>query len=194
MQTLALHLFDVLENSAKAGASHVSLGLHAHDTGLHIHLEDDGPGFPPHILDNPADPYATTRRERPVGLGLALLRQSAEETGGSFHACNSPRGGACVQLCVIMSHWDARPLGDPTGLVLETAAAWPDLVLRVSAQVEDADAKTVFDGAEVAAALDGVPLTHPSVRRALQADLQESFAPLIAWVERTRDGLFTRAS
>ncbi len=191
MKTLTLHLFDVLENSAKAGATAVRIDFTAEGSTLHIELEDDGPGFPPHLLTNPADPYATTRTERPVGLGLALLRQAAEETDGTFRATNSKNGGAHLEMCVVMAHWDARPLGDPAGLILETAVAWPHLMLTVAVQVEEGSRVQAFNAVRVAEALDGLPLSHPSVHSILQADLEASFAPLIKWTERVRDQLFT---
>ncbi|MFW5894056.1 MAG: ATP-binding protein [bacterium] len=191
MKTLTLHLFDVLENSAKAGASEVRLDFAAIGSTLHIELEDDGPGFPPHLLTNPADPYATTRTERPVGLGLALLRQAAEETGGAFQAANGKNGGAHLQISVVMSHWDARPLGDPVGLILETAMAWPQLMLTVSVQVEEAPRVQAFNAVQVCEVLEGLPLSHPSVRPILQADLEASFAALVEWADRVRDQLFT---
>lgn len=191
MKTLTLHLFDVLENSARAGASGLLLDFAASGNTLHIELEDDGPGFPPHLLTNPADPYATTRTERPVGLGLALLRQAAEETGGAFRAANGKNGGAHLELSVVMNHWDARPLGDPTGLILETSLAWPRLMLTVSVQVEGTPRVQAFNAVRVAEALDGVPLSHPSVRPVLQADLEATFAPLVEWADRVRDQLFT---
>lgn len=191
MKTLTLHLFDVLENSAKAGAANVMLDFAATGSTLRIELEDDGPGFPPHLLTNPADPYATTRTERPVGLGLALLKQTAEETGGAFRAANGKSGGAHLQISVVMNHWDARPLGDPAGLILETALAWPHLMLTVSVQVEDAPRVQAFNAVHVSEALDGLPLSHPAVRPILQEDLEASFAPLLAWADQVRDQLFT---
>lgn len=184
MKTLTLHLFDVLENSAKAGACAVLLDFAAHGNTLHIELEDDGPGFPPQLLTNPADPYATTRTERPVGLGLALLRQAAEETGGAFLAANGKNGGARLEISVVMAHCDARPLGDPTSLILETAVAWPQLMLTVSAQVEEAPRVQAFNAIQVAEALGGLSLSHPSVHPILKTDLEMSFAPLVEWANR----------
>lgn len=184
MKTLALHLFDILENSVKAGASTVRLDIEGRGEWLRLRLADNGPGFPEHFLANPADPYATTRTERPVGLGLALLQQAAEETGGHLRAGNSGEGGAVVEVDVDASHLDARPVGDLAELILDTAVAWPSLALTVVLRVESTEPETVFDGEAVAEALGGIPLDRPEVRALLRRDLEEAFQPFNDWLAK----------
>ncbi|GAH27501.1 unnamed protein product, partial [marine sediment metagenome] len=47
-------------------------------------LIDDGKGMDEKTLKDVLDPFFTTKNTRKVGLGLSLLAQSAEESGGSI--------------------------------------------------------------------------------------------------------------
>ena len=190
MKDLAHHLFDILENSAKAGASAVRLRLETHGETLALRLADNGPGFPLELLADPANPYATTRTERPVGLGLALLKHAAQETGGNLKAGNAPAGGAFVDATFRLSHVDARPIGDLGALVLDACASWPDLALTVELVLEKGEPDTVFDHQLVREALDGIAVTHPSVRPLLKRELSESLQRLYAWETTVRTQAF----
>ena len=65
------------------------------------------------------DPFFTTKNGKRVGLGLSLLQQAAEQTGGEL-TVNSKKGkGARITAVFIPSHPDMKPLGD----VIETMAA-----------------------------------------------------------------------
>jgi len=177
MQDIALHLLDVLENSAKAGAENVRVDFTWSDTRLRLRIEDDGPGLPPDIAADPTDPYRTTRRERPVGLGLAFLRQSVEETGGSLVVASTPGKGVDVAAEFIFGSADAKPLGDLPGVLAMTTVAWPDLNLRVTVGGGD----LVLDMKAVKAELDGIPLDHPAVRAFVGELLEGGLAELMAW-------------
>jgi hypothetical protein len=178
MRDVSLHICDILENAAKAGATAVRLDLQYEGSILTMAIRDNGPGFPPGVVEDPSDPYRTTRPERPVGLGLALLRQNAEAAGGSFTARNREEGGAEVRASFDRSHVDAVPLGD-VGATLETAmAAWPDLDITVTAGGE-----VILDTATAREELGDVPLTHGPVQAFLREALAEGLAALRAWAD-----------
>ena len=85
MKDLSLHLLDVAKNSVAAGARHVSIALEEDAAGwLTLTISDDGRGMSPEFLAQVTDPFTTTRTTRKVGLGLPLLRLTAEQTGGSL--------------------------------------------------------------------------------------------------------------
>ena len=60
-----------------------------------LELLDDGPGFPAEVLQNPCEPYVTSKRHG-SGLGLAICRKIVLEHDGRISIANPPRGGAQV--------------------------------------------------------------------------------------------------
>lgn len=63
-----------------------------------IMVEDNGPGFPPELLDRITEPYVTTR-EKGTGLGLAIVKKIVTDHGGKLLVMNRTdgiRGGRVV--------------------------------------------------------------------------------------------------
>jgi len=174
VRDLSLHLTDIIENAAKAGAARVVVRLWWAGSVFWFEVSDNGPGLPATVADDPTDPYRTTRRERPVGLGLALLRATAEQTGGRVEVLSRSGQGVRVRAAFPMGHLDAKPLGDLAAALLTAALGWPmDLVVQVGEPPE-----TVLDTAEVRRELEAVPLTHPDVARLLEDILAGAVGPL----------------
>jgi signal transduction histidine kinase len=67
-------------------------------------VADDGPGFPPALLEQAFDRFsrgdgARTRSGGGAGLGLAIVSSLADAVGGTVRASNGPPlGGACVEV------------------------------------------------------------------------------------------------
>ncbi|MGI6668587.1 MAG: ATP-binding protein [Acetivibrionales bacterium] len=89
MRDLSLHILDIVQNSTAAGAACVKVTIWAcpADGVLEIEVEDDGFGIDEELLARVADPFATTRTTRKVGLGIPLLKASAERSGRKFPDC-----------------------------------------------------------------------------------------------------------
>lgn len=58
---------------------------------------DNGPGFPPDLVEHIFEPYVTTR-PKGTGLGLAIVKKIVEEHAGRVHAYNPADGGARVLI------------------------------------------------------------------------------------------------
>ncbi len=184
MKDLSLHLMDLLENAAKAGARRVQVSLWWDGDVFCLEVADDGPGLPARVAADPTDPYRTTRTERPVGLGLALLRATAEQTGGRLRVHSEPGKGVRIQAEFPLRHVDAKPLGDLAGALLTSAVGWPtDLLVDVGCPAE-----RILDLAEVRRELAGVPLSHPAVTRILADLIAAGLAPL----QRQAEAVFGR--
>jgi len=62
-------------------------------------VEDDGPGFPPEVLETIFEPFITTK-SRGVGLGLAVARRIVLMHGGTIRAQNKDGGGAELRIAI----------------------------------------------------------------------------------------------
>ncbi|MBS3976329.1 MAG: ATP-binding protein [Syntrophomonadaceae bacterium] len=130
MQELSLHVLDLLQNSAEAGADQVSLQI-IEDTQqnlLTIVVEDNGRGIQPELLNKIFDPFVTTRSTRKVGLGLALLKATAESCGGNVEISSQVGVGTRVLATFRSDHIDRPPLGDIAGTVMAHIAGRREMV------------------------------------------------------------------
>ncbi len=131
MRELSLHILDLIENSLRAGASVIALGVEAMPEAdlLRIVVDDDGPGLDV-AAELAADPFYTTKPGKRTGLGLSLLRGAAEGTGGRLVLARSELGGLCVTAELGLSHLDRAPIGDLAGTLSSMVCTNPDVDFR----------------------------------------------------------------
>ena len=128
MRELSLHLLDILENSARAGATQirVTIELDADKNWLTLCVEDDGPGFsvgPDQLLD----PFYTTKTNKRTGLGLSLFRAAAQQAGGDLFLGKSDLGGALTKATFQYQHLGRAPLGDMAGTFMALLLSNPQI-------------------------------------------------------------------
>jgi len=114
MNDISLHILDLVENGIRAGARNIRLTIDedtARET-MSICIEDDGKGMSPEELRNALNPFYTTKKERNVGLGLPMMKQTAEQCGGSFRVESEPGRGTRLTAVLNTGHIDCPPLGD----------------------------------------------------------------------------------
>ena len=85
MQELSLNILDIVQNSIRAGASLVEIAVDKQtaENRMTITICDDGCGMTEEQVKRVENPFFTTRTTRSVGLGVPLLKRSADMTGGS---------------------------------------------------------------------------------------------------------------
>jgi len=67
--------------------------------GIVLRVQDNGPGFPPAILEHPQETFFTTKSaDHGTGLGLTICHTIAREHAGRLVLGNDPSGGAFVEL------------------------------------------------------------------------------------------------
>jgi anti-sigma regulatory factor (Ser/Thr protein kinase) len=163
MKDLSMHIMDILQNSTRAGATTIELQI-LEDTNtdkLTIVFKDNGSGMSEEVLSQVLNPFFTTRTTRKVGLGLSLLKQNAELTGGSLEITSTLGVGTEVTVTFGFSHLDRPPMGDLAGTVVLTASAYPNIRFIVHYKTSSID--YIFDTDEINEALDGVSIQEPDI-------------------------------
>lgn len=95
-------LTNLLHNSAAAGARTVHMRVTSDGTTTALEIADDGPGFPPAVIDSAFERFvrgddARTPGSSGAGLGLAIVRAVVAAHGGTVEARNGePLGGAVI--------------------------------------------------------------------------------------------------
>ncbi len=90
---------------------------------VRLRVIDEGEGMAPEILQRVTEPFFTTKPVgRGTGLGLAMARGFAEQSGGSLGIESAPGRGTTVTLVLPAAAQAATPAA--TGMS-ETAARWP---------------------------------------------------------------------
>jgi anti-sigma regulatory factor (Ser/Thr protein kinase) len=176
MRELALHLLDLAENSVAAGATRVAITVEedlAHDR-LRLCVTDNGRGMDASFSARASDPFVTTRRDRKVGLGLALLAEAAEACAGTLSVESTPGAGTTVAAEMQHSHVDRMPLGDLAGTWLTLLVTHGPVNWQFEYRV--GDGLFVFDDADLKRACGGLRLSDPAVLQYLRPLFEEGVA------------------
>ncbi len=134
MKELSLNILDISQNSLKAGAKHVSIEIDETDGNKFVlTITDDGCGMSEEMVRNVTDPFCTSRKTRSVGLGIPLLKLSAEQTGGYFEINSKSEieypdeHGTVVKAVFFSDSIDFTPLGDIISTLIVIIQGYPDV-------------------------------------------------------------------
>lgn len=183
MKELSLHILDILGNSVRAGAGSVTLSI-TESRAENIYrmvFQDNGKGMSPEMLGDIFNPWVTSRKERRVGLGLSLLKQSAELCGGDLVIDSTLNQGTTARAEFEYAHLDRPVAGDIAGSLVITAASAPEIDFFYTHTTDTGVYQ--FSTVEVMDALDGVSLTNPSIMRAVQEMIRENLREIHAEVD-----------
>ncbi len=92
-------IYNVISNSIQALEQGGTITLHAQQSrdGIHLVIEDNGPGFPVEHIEKVKDPFFTTKTTG-TGLGLAIVGSIMEGHGGLLVLGSCLTGGARVDM------------------------------------------------------------------------------------------------
>lgn len=113
MNELSLHILDICQNSTKANATLIEITIieNTISNEMIITIKDNGHGMDTDTLQRVVDPFFTTRTTRNVGLGIALFKLAAEQTGGSLTVSSVVNEGTELIATFALDHIDRAPLG-----------------------------------------------------------------------------------
>lgn len=180
VEDIGFHLFDLVQNAVAAGARVVRLEIRdaGDDDGLEIVVADDGRGMDERTLLKVQDPFFTSKRFKKVGLGIPLLKATAEVCGGDFSISSRPGHGTRVQARLRRGHLDCPPLGDLEGTLLTLMTSLEGIDLRFAFRSPRGEFSV--SSAEARAQAGGLPLSHPDVFRFLKEYIRQGLSSLLS--------------
>jgi len=170
---LSLHVLDIAENSIRAGATVIEILIDEDikNNLLSIKIKDNGRGINKKDLTKVLDPFYTTKKSKRIGLGLALLAQSAQEAMGKFNIVSKPGRGTNVRATFVYDHIDRKPLGDTGETVMALIGTHANRIdIVYTHKVNDRGFK--IDTRSIKSVLDGVPIKNHKVMGFLRHKLQ----------------------
>jgi hypothetical protein len=138
---LSLNILDIGMNSLAAGATALRITV-VEDIKrdcLFIRIRDNGHGMDKKTLNDILAKNISTKthRNKPIGLGLAMLRQTSEMCDGVFHIHSAPGEGTGVTASMRASHVDRPPLGDLNATIFALCAANPTVNIELNCESND---------------------------------------------------------
>jgi hypothetical protein len=126
MIDLSLHLLDLMQNSAHAGATKVDVLIEENvpESVLKVVVADNGHGMDELETKRVLDPYYSSRNKK-TGLGLPLVAQAAQMAGGELSIESEMGKGTQVTVTFGLSHVDRQPLGDVPSTIVSFVAGNP---------------------------------------------------------------------
>lgn len=93
-------LGNLIDNAVEFARSVVIIRLRWSPSDVRIEIGDDGPGFPPQLMDFLGEPYVSSRRDRGgMGLGVFIAKTLLERSGATLTLRNRQRArGAVVEI------------------------------------------------------------------------------------------------
>ena len=178
MLTLADHILDIAENSIRAGASLIEISVEEDSLNdlLTLEIKDDGHGMSPDVLKRVLDPFYTTKTVRRVGLGLPLLKDAAERSGGTFRIESHENSGTIVKATFGLHHLDRQPLGAIISIIV--------ILIISNSQVDffykhrHNDRQFGMDTREIRKEIEDVPINHPEIIKYIRGVIEEGLSEI----------------
>jgi hypothetical protein len=174
MDEIASHIMDIAANSVSAKAKNilVSIIIDTKKALLTLRIKDDGIGMDEDMARKVQDPFFSTKIGKKVGLGVPLLKGTAETTGGIFRLSSVIGKGTEIFASFDLNHPDLPPLGNIRDTMLVLVIGNPDTDFRF--QIKSETKEFILDTKEIKHLLDGVPINHPDVITFLSKYLDEN--------------------
>ncbi len=167
MKTISEHVLDIVQNSVRAKATLIEVIVDEDKKNdlYALIIKDNGCGMSSEIVEQATNPFFTSRKTRKVGLGLALLKQNAENAGGSFFIISETGKGTEVKAVFQHSNIDRPPLGDIWNTWYYSVLSAPEI--RFVYRHVSNQGKLEMDSEEIKEMLEGVPFQKKEIKEAV---------------------------
>jgi hypothetical protein len=172
MRELSLNILDIAQNSVSANAKNINISIICEGGFLNLTVSDDGKGMSEEFLKTVTDPFSTTRTTRRVGLGIPLLKQAAEESGGELTITSQLGVGTTTKASFKLDSIDRAPLGDIASTITSLILTKPQIDYVLEMKLNGNGFK--FCTKEVKEVLDGLPIEELEVIAFINSNINES--------------------
>jgi signal transduction histidine kinase len=174
MEDISSHIMDIVTNSVRAKAKHVSISVMENTKAglLNLTVKDDGTGMDLDTARKIQDPFFSTKKGRKVGLGVPLLKGTAETTGGLFSLQSEPGKGTEIFASLNLNHPDLPVVGNLKDTILVLVVGNPEVDFTFTCGKDEK--VFVLDTEEIKRTLEDVPVNHPEVIKFLTKYLDEN--------------------
>ncbi|MFA7116713.1 MAG: ATP-binding protein [Bacteroidales bacterium] len=174
MNNLSMHILDIVQNSIRAEASNIELLVHEDidNDRLIIKVSDNGKGMTPEQVKKLKDPFFTSRTTRRVGLGIPLLTQTAEQTGGSVVVTSELGKGTITKAVFSYSNIDRPPMGPLGNSVTLLATANPEINFTFIYKFKSLEYR--FNNLQVSEILGEISINSPSIFKYINEMISEN--------------------
>lgn len=132
--TLADYILETVQNAIESGAEEIDLIVTEDDGGICFELTDNGCGMTAEQRKRCLNPYYSDAEKHPgrtVGLGLSLLAQLVELTGGRLDIDSERGRGTRLTAWFDKRHIDTPPAGELEDLFLSALCFCGEYELRI---------------------------------------------------------------
>lgn len=180
IEDLCFHIVDVVQNSVTAGADRVEIeiAVSRRDDRIRLEIRDNGRGMDAQTVLRVQDPFYTTKSGKKVGLGIPLMKETAQHCDGSFELVSRMGAGTRIRAEYRLTHIDTPPLGPVADTAMQLIAATPGVDV-VFAWITDQGRFDVSTGG-IREQIGDMSLSHPAVLAFLREYLRENLERLPA--------------
>lgn len=120
LRSISDHIVDIAQNAIESGGKKGILEItETPNKSFTFIVKDDGRGMSKEKLEKVMDPFYTEKNKKiKFGLGLPILKQAVEMTGGNFEISSEVGVGTKVKAEFILSNIDCQPIGDLPGSLM----------------------------------------------------------------------------
>ncbi len=171
IEELDMHILDLVQNAIAADAHRIGVEIRCDDDRMMLRVSDDGRGMSPAMLEAVDTGFFSTKAPGAVGLGIPLLKETAEECDGNFSITSAPGRGTTITATFRRGHPDLPPFGDLAATFLDLLVMCDGKCLHIDYHCDGRALDIATD--RIRELLGGVRITHPEVIRFLQNYLSE---------------------
>ncbi len=155
MKTLDLHIIDIVHNSIRAGAGRIGINIVDNEAEnlFSIKITDNGCGMDKEMIDAINSTFYSSRKERKIGMGIALLKYHSELANGKFTLKSEKGVGTEVLAIFERNNIDMQPLGDFAGCFATFICQFQETEFVITYELDSelfeistSDVKEVFEG------------------------------------------------